>query len=108
MPQPVIPRGKSGDFRELPGEIVAVVEANIEGRWFDDLIVVPASALLKDNRVAIIDRDNRLRFRTVEVLRREREQAIVKAGLDAGEQVFVSGLHHPVEGIAVTPIEIVP
>lgn len=84
------------------------VEASIEGRWLDDLIVVPAGALLKDHRVAVIDRDNRLRFRTVEVLRTEREQAIIKTGLTAGERVLISGLHHPVEGMAVTPAGPVP
>jgi membrane fusion protein, multidrug efflux system len=80
------------------------VEATIEGRWFDDLVVLPASALLKGNRVAVIDREDRLRFRIVEVFRRTREQVIIKAGLSAGEHVFVSGLHHPVDGMRVAPV----
>jgi RND family efflux transporter MFP subunit len=84
------------------------VEANIEGRWLDDLIVVPAKTLFPNNRVVVIDKENRLRFRSVEVLKREREQIIIKAGLQPGECVLVSGLLHPVEGIAVTPIELVP
>ncbi len=84
------------------------VGANIEGRWFDNLIVLPASALLRNNQVAVLDQDNRLRFRAVEILRREREQAIVKAGLNAGDRVLVSGLSHPAEGMTVTPIELVP
>lgn len=84
------------------------VEASIEGRWLDDLIVVPANALFPNNRVVVIDEENRVRFRRVEVLRREREQIIIKAGLQAGERVLASGLLHPVEGIAVTPIELAP
>jgi hypothetical protein len=44
----------------------------------------------------------------VEVVRKEREQVIIKAGLNAGERVLVSGLHHPIEGIEVIPTEFVP
>ena len=84
------------------------VEANIEGRWFDNLTVLPASALLRNNQAAVLDQDNRLRFRTVEVVRKEREQVIIKAGLNADERVLVSGLHHPIEGIEVIPTEFVP
>lgn len=80
------------------------VEASIEGRWFDGLVVLPASAMLKDNRVAVIDREDRLRFHRVEVFRKTREQVIVKAGLSAGERVFVSGLLHPVDGMQVVPV----
>ena len=78
------------------------VQAIIEGRWFDGLVVLPASAMLKDNRVAVIDREDRLRFRRVEVFRKTRKQVIVKAGLSAGERVFVSGLLHPVDGAGGT------
>ena len=84
------------------------VEASIEGRWLDDLIVVLANALFPNNSVAVIDEENRVRFRRVEVLKREREQIIIKAGLQAGERILASGLLHPVEGMAVIPIELVP
>lgn len=80
------------------------VEARIEGRWFDDLIVLPAGALFKNNHVAVVDQDNRLRLRTVDVFRREHEQITIKAGLNTGEHVLVSGLHHPVDGMLVTPV----
>lgn len=80
------------------------VEASIQGRWIDDLIVLPASALLQDNQVAIVDQNNQLQLRTVDVFRREKEQVIIRAGLSAGERALVAGLHYPVEGMQVTPI----
>lgn len=100
------PSGTKSSVAILP--VGLYVEASIEGRWFDNLVVLPASALLRNNQVAVLDQDNRLRFRVVEVFRREREQAIIKGGLNAGEHVLVSGLSHPIEGIAVAPIELVP
>ncbi|SDY67572.1 efflux RND transporter periplasmic adaptor subunit [Nitrosomonas sp. Nm33] len=98
--------GRGSSAASLP--IGLYVEASIKGRWFDDLVILPASALRKNNQVAVVDQDSRLLFRTVEVLRREREQVIIKAGLNVGEHVFVSGLHHPVDGMSVKPIEIAP
>ncbi len=84
------------------------VEATIEGRWFDDLVVIPASALQKDQHVVIIDPESRLRFRSVEVFKREREQVIIKAGLNEGERILTAGLHHPIEAMEVAPTEFIP
>jgi RND family efflux transporter MFP subunit len=81
------------------------VEASIEGRWLDNLIVLPASAVFSNHRVVVIDEENRVRFRSVDVLRKEREQIIIKAGLQAGERVLVSGLPYPIEGLPVIPME---
>jgi len=80
------------------------VEASIEGRWFENIFIVPASALFPNNRVVILDEENRLRFRHVEILKKEREQVIIKAGLHADERVLVSGLPHPIEGLLVRPL----
>lgn len=79
------------------------VEADIEGRWLEDVFVLPAAALLKNDRVAIVDQDNRLRLRHVDVLRREREQVILREGLIPGDRIMVSGVQHPVDGIFVAP-----
>lgn len=86
---------------ELP--LGLFVEAFIQGKRFDRLTVLPASAVLNDDQVAVIDRDNRLRLRTVQVLKRERRQVVVQSGLNDGERVLVSGLLQPVDGMQVTP-----
>ncbi len=84
------------------------VEAEIEGRWFENLTVIPVSAMYKDNQVVVIDTTNRLRFCSVTILRRERERIIIHAGLEQGERVLISGLHHPVEGMEVMAAEHTP
>ena len=84
------------------------VEAVIAGRTFDQVVTLPASALHKEHQVVVVEPDNRLSFRSVDVLRREQENIIVRSGLTAGERVMVSGLHHPIAGLTVTPIEISP
>ncbi len=84
------------------------VEAIIAGRTFDQAIILPASALRGQQQVVVVEPDNRLTFRSVDVLRREQENIIIRSGLETGERVMVSGMHHPTAGIEVTPIEIAP
>jgi multidrug efflux pump subunit AcrA (membrane-fusion protein) len=79
------------------------VEALIQGQIFDQLVLLPTSALLKNDQVAVLDEYDRLRIRTVNVLKRERKHLIIKSGLNAGERVLVSGLLQPIEGMHVAP-----
>ncbi|PTN10934.1 efflux RND transporter periplasmic adaptor subunit [Nitrosomonas aestuarii] len=95
-------RSKQVNAVELP--IGLFVEALIQGRRFDRLIILPASALFNNNHVAVLDQDNRLRLRTVKIFKSERKQVIIQAGLNANEQVLISGLLQPVEGMQVTPV----
>ncbi len=101
-------QNRQSESNTKPTSILPVglfVEATIEGRWFDDLVAIPASALYRDQHVVIIDSENRLRFRNVEVFKRVRELAIIKTGLIESERVLTAGLHHPVEGMVVAPNE---
>ncbi len=92
---------KSANTVALP--IGLFVEAVIQGRRFDQLVILPTSALFMNNHVAVLDQNNQLRIRTVQVLKREHNQVIIQGGLKAGEQVLVSGLLQPIEGMQVTP-----
>ena len=92
----------STDGTRLP--LGLFVTATIEGRTLDKLISLPRTALRDDETVMVIDDDNKLHFRTIEVFRLSDEEVIVSAGLQAGERVCVSPLQFVVEGMAVTVI----
>lgn len=77
------------------------VEAEIIGRRVDGVAVVPRPALRDGNRVLIVDEDNRLRFRKVEVLRMDDRQALIRSGLAAGERLCVSNLTAVTDGMRV-------
>ncbi len=79
------------------------VEAIIEGRRFNKLAILPNGALFENNRVAVLDHDNKLRIRVIKVLKREHNRVIIHGGLREGERVLVSGLLQPIEGMQVTP-----
>lgn len=88
------------------------VEARIVGREVQDVFRVPSSALHSGDHIWIVEAveddtaDNskttyRLRDRVVTVLRTERDHAILKGGLEAGEQVCLSSLQAPADGMKV-------
>lgn len=77
------------------------VQAEIDGRVVRDVVALPRTALRSDSTVFVIDSADRLRFREVDVLRRQRERVLVRAGLEDGERVCVSTLETAVNGMQV-------
>lgn len=63
--------------------------------------MIPRTALRGANQVLVIDDDDRLRFRQVDLLRLEAENALIRSGLDGGERVCISTLDAVVEGMQV-------
>lgn len=81
------------------------VQAEIAGLALDDIVVLPRSALRDSDEVLVIDGDNRLWRRPVDVLRIYRDQAYVSGGLNRGDLVSVLTLQTVVEGMSVQPLE---
>ena len=53
----------------------------------------------------VVDEENRLRFRQVEVLRIEDDKVLISKGLKAGERVSVAILESVVDGMQVQVLE---
>jgi hypothetical protein len=51
--------------------------------------------------VLIVDHEQRLRFRNVDILRIAHDEVFVRGGLTPGERVCVSPLEAPIEGMEV-------
>ena len=94
----------AGESDRPPLVVGMFVEAEIEGRPASAVAVLPRSALRPEGdgyQVLVVDGDNRLRFRDVEVVRLEGERAIVGDGLAAGDAVCVSPLDIATDGMKV-------
>ena len=91
---------------EIPLPVGLFVAAAIEGRTVEGVAAIPREALSGDDRVLVVDSDDRLRFRSVNVLRTERDLALVESGLADGERICASVPRGAVEGMSVTPFEI--
>lgn len=70
-------------------------------------VVIPRTALHDGNAVYLVT-DGRLDRRQVDVLRFLRDQAIVSAGLQKGDQLVVSPLNAPVVGMKLRVLEVQP
>ena len=77
------------------------VEAEIAGSEVANVVVLPRSALRGDAVVLVVDEDERLRFREVDVLRAARDKVYIRGGLVPGERVCVSPLESAIEGMRV-------
>jgi multidrug efflux pump subunit AcrA (membrane-fusion protein) len=99
------PYGRGADPERPPLAAGLFVRALIEGNRVDGVVVLPRQALRRDGRVLVIDQQQRLRFREVEVLRATRERLLVKSGLRSGERVCLSPLEAVSDGMAVRVAE---
>ncbi len=95
------PYGRGADTERPPLVVGLYVQAEIAGREAADAVVLPRSAVRDDGRVLIVDDEDRLRFRAVEILRTQAESVILTGGLAAGERVCVSPLDFAVDGMEV-------
>ncbi|MCH7548842.1 MAG: efflux RND transporter periplasmic adaptor subunit [Candidatus Krumholzibacteriota bacterium] len=77
------------------------VAAEILGIEVENAVVLPRTSLRGTNTVFVIDKDNRLRFREVKVLRTTRDEIIVGAGLEPGERVCITTLEAVTDGMKV-------
>lgn len=84
-----------------PLSIGLFVEAEIHGKQVDNVVVLPRSALRGANQVYVVDNDNRLRFRDIDVLRIVADQVYIKGGLQPGERVCISALENALDGMSV-------
>ncbi len=98
------PYGASGQSKRPPLAVGLFVEAEILGRTAKDVIVLPRAAIRSDDRVLIVEND-RLHFRSVEVVRAENDDVVVGGGLRAGEKVAISPLEAAVDGMRVRVAE---
>jgi len=95
------PYGRKDEIGRPPLSVGLFVNVRIEGRVVPNALVIPRSALREGGRVLVVDEDDRIHYRSIEVLRTEREAVIVEAGLQPGERVAVSPLPEAVEGMRV-------
>ena len=90
--------------QNTPLSVGLFVNGEIMGRTADNIIQLPRSALRGNDRVLIVDQDNRLRFRTVELLRLFQDKVLISAGLTKGDRVCLSPIQTVIDGMPVEPI----
>ena len=89
----------NSDGEPLPmGTFVA---ATIEGDAVEGLLRVPRHALRGSDQLLFVDDENRLRIRSVRILRADARYAYLDAGAAAGERVVTTTMEAPINGMLV-------
>jgi len=94
------PYGK-GPAGRPPLKVGQFVEAEIEGRRLTDVVVIPRAALRAGGEVLLVNAENRLETRAVEVLWSNQQSAVAGSGLAPGERLVLTPLGGAMDGIEV-------
>ena len=70
----------------------------------DDIISLPRAAIRNGDQVLVVDKESKLRYRHVDLLRLDRDQVLIRGGLQPGEMVCVSPIQTVIDGMRVKPI----
>ncbi|MBT8060976.1 MAG: efflux RND transporter periplasmic adaptor subunit, partial [Gammaproteobacteria bacterium] len=90
----------------MPLAVGMFVNAEIEGVSEQSAYVMPRLALRNQDKVYVINKENRLEIRTVSVLSTSEERVLVTSGVNPGDRVVTSTLPNAVDGMEVEPISI--
>ncbi len=89
---------------KIPLPIGLFVDARINGKFIDEVVALPRSVIRNNNQVLVVDAENKMYFREVEVYRLEEDRVLISAGLAPGELICISPIQAVVNGMSVQPL----
>ncbi|NQV68945.1 MAG: efflux RND transporter periplasmic adaptor subunit [Pseudohongiella sp.] len=104
--QPVATHNKHGvlENTSIPLPIGLFVQAEITGKRVDNIIALPRSVVRNNNQVLVVDAENKMYFREIEIFRLEEDRVLISGGLLAGEFICTSPIQAVVNGMSVRAI----
>jgi multidrug efflux pump subunit AcrA (membrane-fusion protein) len=88
-----------GDGTPLP--IGTFVAASIDATTSVDTIRVPRGALRGANELIVVNDDNQLDLRTVEILTSDAQHTYITGGVSPGERISITVIEAPSNGMSV-------
>ncbi|SHO23159.1 Possible putitive HlyD family secretion protein [Moritella viscosa] len=82
------------------------VKAEISGREFENIVIIPRLALRNDNKVWLLDEQQRLQIVKVGVLHQGKHQVYINVGLDKGDKLILTPLDVAVNGMKLNVIRL--
>lgn len=89
----------------VPLPVGLYVEAAISGKTIDGIFALPREVIRGNSQVLVVDAENKMYFRDVEILRLESDRVLIQSGLRAGERICMSPIQAVVNGMTVQVIE---
>ena len=98
------PYGKRPDGRP-PLKVGSFVQAKIKGKLLENVFVIPRKFYRKNEYIVIIDENDQLRRRAIEVEWSDEENLVISSGLSAYERMCLTPLSFPSEGMKVAIVQ---
>ena len=99
------PYAAGEDGAKPPLVVGQFVQAEILGRRIDGAVELPRSVLRDGTRVLVVDSEDRLRSRRVDVIRRDYDRVVISAEtLEPSDRVVDSFMESVVDGMKVRPV----
>jgi len=89
------------DGSKAPLRFGRFVQAEILGDATTDVVVVQRHLLLAQQQILVVDKDNQLQFRPVQLERTDERFAYVRSGFTAGDRLATSAIANPLAGTVV-------
>ena len=80
-------------------------EVELTGEPQQGLVMVPNNAIHDNNTIYLLNKENRLEKRLVEVWFSQEELTVIKSGLEPGETIIVTDLIPAVDGMLLEPVK---
>ena len=98
----------AGASNGVPLAVGLFVSADIQGVHERNALVMPRTALRNADEVYVVNDEDRLEIREVDVLSTSEERVLVASGVEPGERVVVSTVPNAVDGMQVQPLSSQP
>lgn len=95
------PYGDGASQFGMPLAVGLFVNAEISGRFIEDAYIIPRHALRAGDQVYVVDTTGKLDIRSVHVTYSNSDEAVISSGLKSGENVVVSSIRNPIQGMAL-------
>lgn len=99
------PYGEGAD-EGMPMAVGLFVDAAVEGRRLENAVIIPREALRNGEEVFVVNENDALDIRRPRVIHSNPENAILAGGVKDGEQVVVSPIQTPTQGLRLEPLPV--
>ncbi|OUR91725.1 hypothetical protein A9Q81_17425 [Gammaproteobacteria bacterium 42_54_T18] len=89
-----------------PLNVGMFVNATISGKALDSVIRLPRNALQIDQKILVLNEDNDIQIRRVDVLQTNKEHVLLTGDIKSGDRIVISNIPMAVSGMRVSPRKI--
>lgn len=102
------PLGLNNKDGSLPMLLGSFVNIDIQGKTMSRAVQVPRRAVQEGSKVLVMNKENRLEIREVNIQWRSKESVYISQGITNGDRIIISRIHRPISGTLLETMKSVP